>query len=442
MKFFSFKGGIHPNDYKEITKNIKIEDFNTPNNVIIPLNQHIGAPSKPIVKVGDNVKVGQLIAEATGFVSANIHSSVSGIVKNIIDKDKNNNMATSIEIENDQNYDVCESVNDLKVADYQKLSKAEIVEKIKDFGIVGMGGAQFPTHVKLSPPKDKPIDSVLINGAECEPFLNADYRVMMEYSKELLEGIKILLKSVDAKDAIIGIEDNKKEAIELLEKEVQNIPNIKVCRLKTKYPQGAEKQLIKACIDREVPSGGLPMDVGVVVSNVGTAYQIYESFTTGMPLYRRVATISGDAIKEPKNLRVRIGTVIKDIESHCGGLKEPVKKIISGGPMMGFAKSNNLFSITKGSSGILYFSSKMLSKETYDQCIRCSRCVDICPMFLQPLYISDFSLNGNYDQSEEFNAMDCIECSSCSYICPSKRPLVESIRIAKTEIINKKNKKK
>ena len=303
-----------------------------------------------------------------------------------------------------------------------------------------MGGAGFPTHVKLSPPKDKKIDILIINGAECEPYLTSDHRMMLEHPERVVLGTKAIMKALGVENGVIGIEKNKPDAIKTMKEAVKNEENIKVAELQTKYPQGGEKSLIYAVIKREVPSGGLPMDVGAVVQNIGTVSALAEAITTGMPVVQRVVTITGSAVKEPKNLLVKIGTRFKDVVEQCGGYTDDLGKLINGGPMMGIAQYTDEVPVIKGTSGILILNQKDSEKPEPSNCIRCGKCVDICPSGLQPLMISKNSLLRRFDEAESYNAMDCIECGSCSFICPSKRPLVDAIRVAKQEIIAKRKK--
>lgn len=432
MKVFSFKGGIHPPERKDYTAHLSLEKAKEPEVVTIPLQQHIGAPCDSLVEVGDYVKLGQKIGEAGGFVSAPVHASVSGTVKEVAMKPAVNGEVLSVVIQSDGKNEVHESVK--KKGSIENLSGDEIREIIKEAGIVGMGGATFPTHVKLSPPPEKNIDTVILNGAECEPYLTADHRLMLEHPKEVVYGLKAIMKVLDVTTGYIGIENNKLDAVEAMQKAVENEENIEVIVVQTKYPQGAEKQLIDACTGRIVPSGGLPMEVGVVVNNIGTAYQIYQSIETGMPLIERITTFSGEILNNPKNLWVKIGTPINELLQQCGGLKEPAGKIIMGGPMTGMAVSTDKLPIMKGSSGVVFFNREEGTIPEPENCIRCSACVDICPVYLQPLYISAYALIDNIDMAEKYYPMDCIECGSCSYVCPSKRPLLQSIRIAKGEI--------
>lgn len=433
MGLATFKGGIHPPDKKELSKDRAIVPTKPPKKVVIPLAQHIGAPCKSTVNIGQEVKKGELIGIPEGFVSAPVHSSISGKVIAIGEFPlPSGRMATSVVIENDGK----EEWTTLKDnPDYMQLSPEELREKVKDAGIVGMGGAAFPAHVKLSPPKEKPIDVIILNGAECEPYLTADYRLMVERPDDVVEGLKVLMKILSVNRGFIGIENNKPEAIDAMTRAASKEDSIKVCALEVKYPQGAEKMLIKATVDREVPARGLPMDVGVVVHNIGTAIAVYEAARYGKPLIERVVTVTGEAIKEPKNLLVKIGTLISDLIEECGGFKSEAAKVISGGPMMGFALYSLDIPVTKGTSGILAIPEEgVLHAEDFGPCIRCGRCIDICPMGLMPSMLSVLSERGFYEETRDYNLFDCFECGSCAYICPSKRPIVQFIRLAKSLI--------
>ena len=431
MALATFKGGIHPPDKKDIAKDRAIKEAKSPQRVVIPLIQHLGAPCKPIVSIGQEVKKGEVIGDPGGFVSAPVHSSVSGKVIAIAEfPNAMGRMINSIVIENDRR----EEWTSLKDnPDYIKLSPDELKEKVKAAGIVGMGGAAFPTHVKLSPPKEKSIDTIILNGVECCPYITADYRLMIEKSTEIAEGLKILMRILGVNKGFIGIENNKPDAIEKMKDAAKNKPNIEVCGLEVKYPQGAEKMLIRALTGREVPPRGLPMDVSVVMQNVGTALAVYEAARYGKPLIERVVTVTGEGIRTPANLMVKIGTLISDIVDQCGGFKNSAGKVVLGGPMMGFALSTLDVPVTKGNSGILVIPEEgVVHAEEYGPCIRCGRCIDICPMGLTPSMLSILSEKGFYEEAKEYNLFDCFECGSCAFVCPSKRPIVQLIRLAKS----------
>ena len=440
MKLLTFKGGIHPPYNKEYTKDKALEIAKEPSTVYIPLQQHIGAPCKAIVNVGDLVKVGQKIGEQQGYISCNVHSSVSGKVKAIKQHEVSGGSSLCIIIENDFKGELHESVK--PKGNLEDLSKDEIIEIIKEAGIVGMGGATFPSHVKLSPPPDANIDTVILNGAECEPYLTADHRLMIENPEDVVFGLKVLMKVLNVKKGFIGIEANKPDAIKAIENIVKENDNIEVVSLEVKYPQGAEKQLIYACTKREVPSGSLPSSVGVVVNNVATAAQVAKTIKTGMPLIERICTVTGSCITDPKNLIIKTGTLVSEIIEQCGGYRKDKKlgKLIMGGPMMGIAQYTDAIATNKGTSGILCLSEEESKAPKVQNCLRCGRCTNICPAFLQPLYISAYSLKDDFESANKFRVLDCIECGSCSFICPSGRPLLESIRNAKKEIITMKKK--
>ncbi|HET6515311.1 MAG TPA: electron transport complex subunit RsxC [Thermodesulfovibrionales bacterium] len=431
MGLLTFKGGIHPPDKKDLAKDVPIKQSRIPQRVVIPLSQHTGAPCKPVVSINQEVKKGELIGEPGGFVSAPVHSSVSGKVIAIGEfPNAMGRMVSSVVIENDGKEEWAILRDN---PDYMNLLPDELKEKVKAAGIVGLGGAAFPTAVKLSPPKEKPIDTVIINGAECEPYLTADYRLMVEKPDEIIEGLKILMKTLTVKKGFVGIEDNKPEAIAKMKEAAKGEPSIEVCDLEVKYPQGAEKMLIKATSGRHVPPRGLPMDVGVVVQNVGTALAIYEAARYGKPLIERVVTVTGEGITAPSNLMVRVGTLISALIEECGGLKGETGKVIAGGPMMGFALSSLDIPVTKGTSGVLVIPGEAIEHaEDFEPCIRCGRCVDICPMGLTPSMLSVLSEKGRYEEAKEYNLFDCFECGSCAFVCPSKRPIVQLVRLAKS----------
>ncbi len=437
MGLLTFKGGIHPPHSKKSTENLPIVDFLGPKVIEIPLRQHIGAPCEPAVAKGDLVKVGQLIGTAGGFVSANVHSSVSGTVMDVRKQNTAYGFDTCVVIENDDKYELADTVK--PKPDFKTLTGKEIVDIIKDAGIVGMGGAGFPTHVKLSPPPEKQIDTIVLNGAECEPYLTCDHRLMLEEPKNIIKGLQILMHALGVKNGVIGIESNKPDAIAKMTEAAKNT-EIRVVGLKTKYPQGAEKQLIFACTNRAIPSGGLPMDIGVVVNNVATAATIGNLFETGMPLVERVCTVTGKGIKTPKNIRFKVGTPLKALIDFCDGYNGTPGKILLGGPMMGVAQFSDELPAMKNTSGILVFSQEDAKLPEATACIKCGKCVTTCPINLEPIQISAYALLHEYDKAAKYNALDCIECGSCSFICPAKRPLLQSIRVAKREILARKRK--
>ncbi|SCH34316.1 MULTISPECIES: electron transport complex subunit RsxC [unclassified Romboutsia] len=440
MKLLTFKGGIHPEYNKEYTKSKELQKADDPKVVYIPLQQHIGAPAKAIVEVGDEVKLGQKIGEQQGYVSCNVHSSVSGKVLAIKEHDVPGGSALCIIIENNFKEELHESI--IPKGNLEDLTKEQIIEFIKEAGIVGMGGATFPNHVKISPPPDATIDTVILNGAECEPYLTADHRLMVENPEDVVYGLRVLMKALNVKKGYIGIEVNKPDAIETITNASTKYNDIEVVGLEVKYPQGAEKQLIYACTGREVPSGGLPAAAGAVVDNVATAAQIAKTIKTGMPLVERICTVTGSCIEEPKNLIIKTGTLVSEIIKQCGGYKKDKKlgKLIMGGPMMGIAQYTDDIATNKGSSGILCLSEEESRLPRPQNCLRCGRCTNVCPAFLQPLYISAYSLNNDFEKAANNRALDCIECGSCSFICPARRPLLQSIRNAKKEIIAMKKK--
>ncbi|MEA4846746.1 MAG: electron transport complex subunit RsxC [Clostridiaceae bacterium] len=439
MRTLTFKGGTHPPHSKKATESLAIEKANEPKVVVIPMQQHIGAPCEPIVQVGDEVKIGQKIGEAKGFVSVPVHSSVSGKVIAVEPRLYSGGTAVPcIVIESDMLNTISDEV--VPKGDLAALSPEDIKNIIKEAGIVGMGGATFPTHVKLSPPPDKNVDTVILNGAECEPYLTSDHRLMLEHPEDVVFGLQAFMKTLGVKKGYIGIETNKPDALEKVFEAAKGIEDIEVVALKTKYPQGAEKQLIHACTNREVPSGGLPADAGVVVNNVGTAAAVAKAIKTGMPLIERIVTVTGAGVNNPKNLLVKIGTSFRDIIEQCGGFKGNVGKVIAGGPMMGITQFSVDIPAIKGTSGILVLSEEEARLPEPSNCIKCGKCVEACPINLMPVNISAYSLAGMYEQAETLNAMDCIECGSCSFVCPAKRPLVDSIRVSKREILARRKK--
>ncbi len=428
-------GGIHPEENK-LSAGKEIVILTLPKQVIIPLSQHIGTPAKALVNRGDEVKVGTIIAESAGFVSANIHSSVSGKVNKIddvIDASGYKKPAVIIDVIDD----IWEEGIDRSETLQKKctLSSKEIIEKIKDAGIVGMGGATFPTHVKLSPPPGNRAEVLIINAVECEPYLTSDHMLMLEKGEEIMVGVRILMKACNVDKAYIGIENNKKDAIDHLTIIASQYSGITVVPLKTQYPQGGEKQLIDAILKRQVASGALPVSVGAVVQNVGTAFAVYEAVQKNKPLIDRVVTITGKNLKNPCNVKVRIGTPIAQLIDFAGGIPEDTEKIIGGGPMMGKALVNTEVPITKGSSGILLIPSLEAKRKEMRNCIRCAKCVSVCPMGLTPNFLMTFTEFMDWEKSENNRIVDCIECGSCSYVCPASRPLLDYVRISKGKVM-------
>ena len=432
IKTFS-RGGVHPPDNKLSAGN-KIVYLAPPEVAVIPVSQHLGAPAKVLVNRGDQVKVGQLIAESTGFVSTNIHSSVSGKVLKVdqfLDSSGYRRMAVQIQVEGDQWLETIDRSDDL--VRNSVLPAEDIRKKILEAGIVGLGGATFPSHVKLMVPQGKTAEYLIINGVECEPYLTADHTLMMERSEEVFSGTQLLMKGLGVEKAIIGIENNKPDAIEKM-KDITRGSAVSVQGLKVKYPQGGEKQLVQAILKREVPSGGLPIDVGVVVFNVGTAHAVYEAVMKNRPLIDRIVTVTGKGLEKPSNFMVRIGTPVSSLIEAAGGLPEETAKVINGGPMMGKALSTTDVPVVKGSSGILLMNKNEARRKEVKPCIRCTKCVTVCPMGLEPYLLMTLSEKSLFERMEPEKVMDCIECGSCSYTCPSSRPLLDYIRLGKAEV--------
>lgn len=431
MKLKTFKRGVHPKGNKHYTKDLPIEELSIKGDAVYPMSQHIGAPCKPIVEVGDEVKVGQLIAEAGGFVSANIFSAVSGKVKAI--EPRHAMMGETVEsivIENDGLFTEIDGFG--VETDYKALTNQQIIEKIKYAGIVGLGGAGFPTHVKISPKNPDKIDYLIINAAECEPYLTSDYRLMLERTEDLLKGSEIILRLFKNAKCVIGIEDNKKDAFLLINQKSKN-EKIKAQLLKTKYPQGGERTLIKAITGRELNSKMLPADVGCVVVNAASTIAVYEAVSKNIPLIKRVMTITGDAVANPCNVLVSIGMNHQELLEACGGFNCDPEKVVSGGPMMGTALFDMDFPVTKTSSSILAFTKDGAACDT-TACIHCGKCVSVCPERLVPQMLMTASDNELFDEFEKLHGMECIECGSCSYVCPAKRPLTQSFKFAKRKV--------
>jgi electron transport complex protein RnfC len=435
-----FKGGVHPKEGKEFSCEKAIQEAPLLDSYKVILHQHIGAPPKLVVKKGDEVKKGQVLAEAGGFVSAPVHSPTSGTVK-AIDScvGPMGAVMDAVEITADGKDEWGSPLE--PIADWKNLSPDDLKKRVGDAGIVGMGGAAFPCHVKLSPPPEKKIDALVLNGAECEPYLTADHRVMLEKPGDVLEGAAILARILNVKDIYVGVESNKPDAISALKARASEF-NVNVVGMRVRYPQGAEKQLIYACTGRKVPAGGLPMDVGCVVQNVGTAVAVLEAVKEGKPLIERVTTVTGEPVVNPGNWKFRIGTPVRKALELAGGVKYPPAKVILGGPMMGFAQKTLNVTIMKNASGILLLDQNDVSQFLSDPCIRCGRCVDACPMNLLPGTLSCAIESEEFDLAEEYRIMDCIECGSCAFVCPSHRPLVQHFRRGKAEVNAKRRKAK
>ena len=427
-RFEGYYGGIHPSENKELAEHVDLVRFPDPETVVIPLSMHAGAPANAVVEVGAEVKVGQKIGEAGGFISAPVHSSVSGTVTAIeVHKHATRGECLSVVIKSDGKNTLHESVKPNK--DLDSLTPDEIIDIVREAGIVGMGGAGFPTFVKLKPAK--PVDTILLNGCECEPYLTADHKVLLAYADEVIYGLKAMIKTVGAEKGIIVIEDNKEDAVELMKAKVEGIDNIEVFVAKTKYPQGAEKMLIKNVMKRQVPSGGLPADVGCVVANISTTKAVSDAIQLGMPLIERVVSVTGEKINNPGNFIVKIGTNTKDLIDYCGGVKDDDVMYKAGGPMMGFVLSDTNVPIMKGSNGIIAIEP---DQTVAVECIKCGRCMDVCPMELTPLYFAKLADAEDWMSMKEKNVMDCLECRCCEYICSSKIPLVSKIKAGKAAI--------
>ncbi len=434
-KTFSL-GGIHPNDNK-ISANAAIEEFPLVDTAFVALNQHLGAPAEPVVAKGDKVLAGQLIAKASGFISANIHSPVSGTVSSVEflpDMAGNPVQHVVISVEGDEWLPSIDR-SPVIVKDI-KLSSEEIIAKIAEMGIVGLGGAAFPTHIKLSPPPGKKAEFLIVNGAECEPYLTSDYRIMIEMPEQILIGVKLMMKALKVDKAYLGIEENKPVAIKKM-KEIAaaSHPEIKIVSLKKRYPQGGEKQLIDAIIKRRVPSMGLPIDVGAVVQNVGTALAVYEAVQKNKPLVDGIVTVTGSCMKEQRNFKLRVGTTFDKIMFAIGGFPKDAVKLISGGPMMGKAVSRTEASSTKSTSALLLLTEEETKRGEESNCIRCAKCVDACPMGLEPYLLNRLSRQGKTVELEENMVQDCIECGCCLYSCPANIPLLDTIRYSKAQVI-------
>ena len=431
---FTFAGGIHPGDMKESTSGKAIIDIAAPQTMVFPLSQHIGAPAKPCVEVGDRVLAGQKIAEADGFVSANIHSSVSGTVVAI--EPRLHPLGTSVMSVVVENDGLNECSHDMKKHSMDEVNSKDIADIVREAGIVGMGGAAFPTHIKLTTSEDSPVKYVIVNGAECEPYLTSDHREMLEDPQEIIDGLKLTMRVFGLNEGYIAIETNKPDAIKVmtdlakLETEVK----INVVAVKTKYPQGSEKHLIKAVTGQTVPLGKLPKDVGAVVNNIDSCAAIARAVLKGIPLTKRIVTVSGDCIAEPQNLRVPIGTSFEHLVEVCGGLTKTAAKVIMGGPMMGIAMSSLAVPVIKGSSGLLVFSEEMIPSVEEGSCLRCGKCVSGCPMNLLPNALKEAVLREDTERLEKLNILSCIQCGSCTYVCPAEQNPLRYIRTGKMKL--------
>lgn len=439
MGRFTFKGGIHPYDGKDLSKDRPIKTYDPSGELVYLMSQHIGAPAKPIVQPGDRILVGQKIAEAGGFVSAPVHASVSGTVKSL-GKQRNvvGDYVDCITVENDGLY---EEMEFHKLDSLDGVEKSVVLDRIREAGIVGMGGAGFPTHVKLSPKEPDKIEYCLVNGSECEPYLTSDYRRMLENPEWVISGLKCMLHLFDHAVGYICVEDNKPECIKKFQDLIKDEPRIEVKALKTKYPQGAERSLIYATTGRSINSSMLPADAGCVVDNIDTVVSIYKAVMLGRPLMHRIVTVTGDAVKEPQNFEVRTGTNYAELIDAAGGFIETPEKIISGGPMMGFCLYDLNVPVTKTSSALLCMQKDDVTKYDHTSCINCGKCVGACPAHLIPSKLADYSEHHNEDKFLKFDGMECCECGCCSYVCPAKRPLTQAIKsMRKTVLANRKKK--
>ena len=440
MKIRTFRiGGIHPEENK-LTHEVPTQVAPLPKQAIFPLSQHIGAPAKPVVAKGDVVKVGTLLAEAGGFVSAPIYSSVSGKVLKIdsaFDASGYRKPAIIVSVEGDEWEESIDRSDKLvKIEDRAELTPESIVESIKKAGITGMGGAGFPTFIKLCPPPGATAECVIINAVECEPYITSDYRLMMEHADEIIVGLQLLMKAAKVDRGYIGIETNKPEAIELLSQKTANDPRIEVVPLKQRYPQGGEKQLVDAVIRRQVPAPpAIPVNVGAVVQNVGTAYAVYEAVMKRKPLFERYTTVTGKQLAKPGNFLVRMGTPMKDLLELCGGIPEGDHKLLAGGPMMGKALNTADVPVCKGTNSVTLISNDEAVRKEPDPCIRCGKCVNVCPMGLEPYLLATLSAKKMWERVEQEDVTSCIECGSCQFTCPSHRPILDNIRLGKSTVM-------
>ena len=440
MKLLSFKGGTHPHDNKEHTKDKPIRELTPSKIMVYPMSQHIGAPCEPIVEKGERVLMGQKIGDSSAFVSVPVHSTVSGTVIAIEPRlHPNGTKVMSVVVENDFQDELVETIKNYD--DLDSLTKEEKLDIIRKAGIVGHGGATFPAHIKLNPPKDKKIDYCIVNAAECEPYLTSDYRVMLKSPDLILNGLNEIMKILGVDKAYIGIENNKPEAVKIMSDYAKDYKGIEVCVLKTKYPQGSEKHLIKAITGREVPSGKLPADAGVVVNNIDTCTAVYNALKFRQPVFHRVVTVAGSAVSEPGNFWVRLGTSFEDILDAAGYDAGMAKKVIMGGPMMGISQASTEVPAIKGTSAILAFGEEELTLKEEVNCFRCGRCVENCPMGLVPVQLNSYAKNGDTENCLKYDIMDCIECGVCSFNCPCGNHITQRIKITKRKIAASRNKK-
>ncbi len=437
----TFRGGVHPASHKELTDEQALDNAATPALVRIPLQQHIGAPSKPLVKKGDSVKLGQTIAESDGFISVPQHASVSGTVKAVKEfAHASGRNVIAIEIANDGEDTPADELE--PILDWQNASPTKLRERVHDAGLVGLGGAAFPTHVKLTPPDDKPIHTVILNGAECEPYLTCDHRLMLEAPDAILVGAAIVRRCVGARRIVIGVEDNKPRALDIMQRNAGSLDGVEVVGLQTKYPQGSELQLMKAALGVELPKSKLPMEAGVVVQNVGTALAIYEAVVAARPLIERAVTITGAVVGSPRNLRARIGTLCTDLVEQAGGVSDAVGRVIMGGPMMGLALATTDVPFMKSTSGILLMRRDELVDYELNACIRCSRCETHCPAGLATARIGLAVELDRIETAEQLHVLECIECGCCSYVCPARRPMTQLMRIGKSNVLRERARRK
>lgn len=428
----SFKGGVHPSEYKTLTENLAFEIMPEPNQVVVPISQHLGKPAIPLVKKGSIVKTGEVIAEQDGFISSPIHSPVSGkVIKVATDSNVNGFPKDAIVIQKNGT----DEFSFMPSLDLEKVTQEEIRERVKMAGIVGQGGASFPTYVKLTPPEGKQINVVILNGCECEPYLTRDYRFMIERTDDVISGLRLIMKSLGVVKGVIGIEDNKPEAIKKLQHAVSKYGDISVEVLKTKYPQGAEKMLIKAVTGKEVPPGKLPFDTGAAIQNIATAVAIYDAVVKGEPQLTASLTVSGKGIRYPKNLIVKVGTVLSDILDYCGGITHDAVKVVVGGPMMGVAQYDFSAPVMKATSGILVLTSEEINAHDETPCLRCGKCVEACPLNLTPTKLARLTQLEKLEDAEQFSITVCMECGTCTYECPANIPLVQWIRLGKQRVL-------